>query len=223
MLDPFAGNLLVASSTVAHPIYAGGVCLIVQQDMDHTIGVMLNRPMIPQQTIPRSKKPPQTTSPPTDLETGFTSESSDVSRDRTPQHHHFFGAEPSHSEVSFPPTPLHFGGPISGPVVALHQQSELAEMEMQGGIYVAAERDHLEKLVHQQQSPYRLIVGHLRWDEDALEQEIEAGIWHLLPATAEQVFSPAQGMWPRLIRRATSRSMAHWVKTADAPHAHLLN
>ena len=47
MIESFTGNLLVASSLVTDPIYAGGVCLVVHQDDTNVIGVMLNRPMKP--------------------------------------------------------------------------------------------------------------------------------------------------------------------------------
>jgi putative transcriptional regulator len=118
---------------------------------------------------------------------------------------------------------LHFGGPLSGPVVAIHQNSQYAEAETGDGIYVAAQKQHLEDLVRRRPGPYRLIVGHLGWESGQLEAEIEAGIWHVLPATTDAVFSSANQMWPRLIRRATSSSMARWLGIPDLVAAGELN
>jgi putative transcriptional regulator len=118
---------------------------------------------------------------------------------------------------------LHFGGPLSGPVVAIHQHSQYAEAETGDGIYVAAQKQHLEDLARQQPGPYRLIVGHLGWEFEQLETEIETGIWHVLPATTDSVFSSANEMWPRLIRRATSSSMARWLGIPDLVAAGELN
>ncbi len=118
---------------------------------------------------------------------------------------------------------MHFGGPLSGPVVAIHQDSQFAEAEPGVGIYVAAQRHHLEDLIKHPIAPYRLIVGHLGWKTEDLISEIDAGVWHMIPATTESVFAPAREMWPRLIRRATSNSMAKWIGVADQPYAFELN
>ncbi|EMI17877.1 protein containing DUF179 [Rhodopirellula maiorica SM1] len=129
------------------------------------------------------------------------------------------GHSPSPSQG--PPTPyspvgmVHFGGPLSGPVVAIHQLSEYAEAETGHGIYVAAQKQHLEGLVNKQPGPYRLIIGHLGWETERLNAEVEAGLWHIVPATADVVFENADEMWPRLIRRATSRSVARWLGIPD--------
>lgn len=187
------GQLLVASSTVTDPIYSHGVCLIVHQDDSGVIGVMLNRPMQPH--------------PGALLKT-----TGDKSNPR-----HRLAPEPDSSPAD-PIKPLgnvHFGGPLTGPVVAIHQMSQFAEAETGEGIYVAAERQHLEQLVTKQPCPYRLIVGHLGWDFEKLGEELKAGTWHLLPATADVVFCNATEMWPGLIRRATTRSMSHWLGLPD--------
>lgn len=118
---------------------------------------------------------------------------------------------------------LHFGGPRSGPVVAIHQTSEFAEAETGSGIYVAAQKQHLEELVRDHPAPYRLIVGHLGWEVDELASELEAGIWHIVPATTDAVFSAANDMWPRLVRRATSSSLAQWIGIPDVVDAGELN
>ena len=282
MQDSSVGQLLVASTLAGHPIYAGGVCLVVHEDDEQTIGVMLNRPLQPNVEAMKSLMEA--------MEQGVSTEDSkEEYEDYEPSYSDFaqelgggefdadsseFDADSSEDDVldieeleeeemlaeldeweeveaamaapnrlqpyfetessddeqasvtdeqtlmsdqtgMTPLGQLHFGGPVSGPVVALHGTSELAEMETGAGIYVAAQRDHLEELVRKNDDRFRLIVGHLRWAPGALQSEIDAGLWHPLPATAEQVFAPAAGMWPRLIRRATSRSVARWIGAKD--------
>ena len=56
-----------------------------------------------------------------------------------------------------------------------------------------------------------------------LAAELDAGIWHMVPATTDAVFSAAADMWPRLVRRATSSSMARWVGISDLVGAGDLN
>lgn len=118
---------------------------------------------------------------------------------------------------------VHFGGPLSGPVVAVHGSSELAEAETGQGVYVAAQKQHLEDLVRHKPSPYRLIVGHLGWESEQLMAEIQSGVWHLVPATADVVFDTENDMWARLVRRATAHSLARWIGTPDVPAAQQLN
>ena len=192
-MESLTGRLLVASSTVSDPIYSRGVCLVVHQDDDQVIGVMLNRPMQPN---------------PSAFLQMLEDEEEGIESDRMRP------AEPTPLDDSL--GTVHFGGPLSGPVVAIHQMSQYAEAETGEGIYVAAQKHHLEDLVRDQPCPYRLIVGHLAWDADKLQTELDAGVWHQLPATVDVVFCKADEMWPGLIRQATTRSVARWIGVPDA-------
>lgn len=118
---------------------------------------------------------------------------------------------------------IHFGGPLSGPVLAIHGSQTLAEAQTGQGIYVAAQKDHLEQLLRENSSEYRLIIGHSAWGSGQLDAEIEAGVWHVLPATAELIFGTADDLWPLLIRRATGATLARLVGAPDNPWATALN
>lgn len=232
MSESFTGNLLVASSLVDDPIYAGGVCLVVHQDETNVIGVMLNRPMRPSPDALRAMlgKRPDSSPQGKSRIAPYTQEGPDPDRSN-PDAEDAGGSDLSlqgqeSSEPSDPAKPwrmLHFGGPLSGPVVAIHQISQYAEAETGSGIYVAAQKEHLEDLIRRPTGPYRLIVGHLGWETDQLQSEIDAGIWHLVPATVDTVFSTANEMWPRVIRRATSNSLAKWIGVSDLVDAGELN
>ncbi len=217
MTDLLTGNLLVASSLVTDPIYSGGVCLVVHQDETNVIGVMLNRPMKPSpETLQamfgeKSDQNPRNRLTSGEVDTG-------ESEAKEPK-----AGEPERSLDGSPWRMLHFGGPLSGPVVAVHQISQYAEAETGSGVYVAAQKHHLEDLIRQQVGPYRLIVGHLGWETEQLIAEIESGRWHLVPATVDSVFSAANQMWPALIRRATSNSLARWIGVDDVIGACELN
>lgn len=225
---PLAGNLLVASSLVTDSIYAHGVCLIVHQDDKAVIGVMLNRPLQPHPAMAIKVDATQGDTKPKNRLAKLLNQPSAPN-----------GAEPNEPNVAdedgsasggmihplsqLKANLIHFGGPLSGPVVALHRDKHLAEAEPGHGIYMAATKGHLEELLQQQSSDCRLIVGHLGWSRDEFDAEVEAGLWHSIPATAETVFSSSGEMWPRLIRRATSRSMARWMGTPDVIGAAELN
>ena len=242
MTQSLAGNLLVASTTVEDPIVNRSVCLLVHEDTETAIGVMLNRPMrpSPQQLLSMLGA--------SDDNRGESPGDRQQPADRG-IHVQLVGPEPDSGKAPPPPslacaglpagsnsTPtgadspptatsgaLHFGGPLSGPVVAIHASSEYAEAETGPGIYVAAQKHHLEYLVRHHPVPYRLIVGHLGWTGDQLRQEISRGLWHVLPATPDLVFAAEGDLWPRLIRRATGASLADWLGTTDVADAAALN
>lgn len=111
---------------------------------------------------------------------------------------------------------VHFGGPLSGPVVAVHGTRAYAEAEAGQGIFMAAQREHLEQLVRQSDDDFRLIIGHAAWTTAQLSQEFSAGYWHVLPATPETALPVRIDLWPYLIRRATGASIASWVGAPDS-------
>ena len=186
-MELLTGKLLIAASISEDPIYSRGVCLVVHQDEEGVIGVMLNRPMQPN---------------PAELVKLFGQPKPSGNR---------IGSSAPQPADAHPLGTVHFGGPLSGPVVAIHQMSQFAEAETGHGIFVAAQKEHLEELVREQPCPYRLIVGHLGWERETLQAELAAGLWHILPATVNVVFSNAAEMWPGLIRSATSQSLANWI------------
>ncbi len=120
-------------------------------------------------------------------------------------------------------SPIHYGGPLAGPIVALHNATSLAEAQAGTGIYVAAQKKNLEQLVRSHPGRFRLIIGHAGWSGPQLQQELEAGYWHVLPASPEMIFDVDADLWPLLIRRATGSSMARWVGAPDNPVAWALN
>lgn len=212
MTESLAGNLLVASTITDNPIVQRSVCLLVHHGEDGAIGVMLNRPLQPnpQQllTLFADQEDQPVNRLPSELAAEEKPETSEAAEAAAPDHGGGF---------------LHFGGPLSGPVVAIHASSEHAEAETGPGIYVAAQKQHLEHLVRHRTSPYRLIVGHLGWSAEQLREEIARGYWHVLPATADVVFAGHEEMWARLIRRGTASSLASWIGTDDDPDAAALN
>lgn len=220
------GNLIVASSLVTDEVYSRAVCLIMHQDEDHVIGVMLNRPLEP---LPQSlldmlhvvtKSPPQQEAvdsaavnqgrPAPETDRGVSLIGSG----------RFSGSNRKTVPVS---RMIHFGGPMSGPVLAIHQEKQFAEAETGSGIYVAAQKQHLESLLSHEDYDYRLIVGHVGWKNEQLESELESGFWHIVPATPEAAFASSGDMWPNLIRRATSNSLAKWIGIPDQIGACELN
>ena len=228
------GNLLVASTLVHDPVFSKAVCLIVHEDDNGYIGVMLNRPIQPNpdalmQMIQQGSDATDQESPSQGGTSNRLDDEDFFENEFDPDYEHEESGlvDPSAEKTLADATEslgiVHFGGPMNGPVVAVHPLSEFAEAETATGIFVAAQKPNLEALVKQNAAPYRMIVGHLGWEANQLHAEIAAGFWHIIPATTDAVFAHDMEMWPGVIRRATANSMARWIGTPDVPMAYELN
>jgi putative transcriptional regulator len=98
--------------------------------------------------------------------------------------------------------PVYLGGPVSGPLMALHTRDALAELEILAGLYFAARKQNLDQLVRQDEEAYRVFIGHAGWGPGQLESEIEQGAWRSVLASPADVFDEADDLWLRLLRRA---------------------
>ncbi|MGD9126430.1 MAG: YqgE/AlgH family protein [Planctomycetia bacterium] len=96
---------------------------------------------------------------------------------------------------------IDLGGPVEGPLMAIHTLPHLAELEIIPGIFFAAQRDHLDDLVHTTQSPYRLFVGHSGWGPGQLEQELDEGFWLVTEPSNELIFHSADGLWEQAAKQ----------------------
>ena len=106
------------------------------------------------------------------------------------------GSAPCHSRQ-----PVYLGGPVPGPLIALHNKPELAETESLSGVFFAAKKQHLDALVLNEEPAYKIFIGHAGWAAGQLENELRQGDWRMLPATAERIFSTADDLWETTLRQ----------------------
>jgi putative transcriptional regulator len=115
------------------------------------------------------------------------------------------------------------GGPIGGPVFALHQEQKLAEMEMPGGVFVSAGSDKFQQLIDNDDSCYRIVFGVAGWQQGQLSDEIEEGLWYTLDGDAEQVFDDPTWMWEKSLRRYGQKLICDVIGIDRLPPSPLLN
>jgi putative transcriptional regulator len=94
--------------------------------------------------------------------------------------------------------PLYFGGPVPGPLMALHRHEPLADAEVLPGAYFCVERDKLEELLEHNDGSFKLFVGHSGWAGGQLEQELEVGGWRTAAATIEHIFQGENELWEQV-------------------------
>ena len=117
------------------------------------------------------------------------------------------------------------GGPLDGPVMALHQNESLAEIQIRDGVFVSCSQDALEMLVEgdpeltespdhntfeftdevatesDRRSPYRIVVGMAGWQRSRINAEIQSGLWYPIEADPNIVFESPEAMWIKGFRR----------------------
>ncbi len=119
---------------------------------------------------------------------------------------------------------LHFGGPMSGPVIALHSQPELAEYTPVDGVYVAARLENLQQLVQSQvNDDLRIIVGQATWKPGELETELREGKWLPIPVSPQLVFASDDEMWTRAMKQIGNHFVASISGATGQPASVLLN
>jgi putative transcriptional regulator len=104
--------------------------------------------------------------------------------------------------------PVFLGGPVSGPLLAVHADVSLAEAEILPGVFFAAKKAHLDQLVQHQDQPFKIFVGHAGWGPGQLESELEAGAWLTAEATADYVFYDQDDLWTA-VRNHIGESLLH--------------
>ena len=100
---------------------------------------------------------------------------------------------------------VYMGGPLApANLVALMRMTDIGDNELEpivDDIYVSADPELLSQLLGTggTEQTLRVYAGHAGWDAGQLDQEIAAGSWQVLPASAELVFtnSPLE-LWAEL-------------------------
>lgn len=115
------------------------------------------------------------------------------------------------------------GGPIGGPVFALHQVPALAEMEVPGGVFVSSDSDVVQELVSQPALDYRIVFGVAGWKQGQLAGEVDAGLWFKLNGDAEQVFDDPNWLWEKSLRRYGNQVFCNTLGLSSIPGDPQLN
>ena len=115
------------------------------------------------------------------------------------------------------------GGPINGPVFAIHREPELADHEVAGGVFVCSETDKFLELSQQATSDYRIVFGVAGWQVGQLQQEIEMGYWLPISNQIDFAFEPPRGLWARSMRLYGQQLLTDVVGVKNFPSDPLQN
>jgi putative transcriptional regulator len=120
---------------------------------------------------------------------------------------------------------IYVGGPVPGPLVALHSLEGFSDEdhEVLPGLYFSTHRDELDVLVRKADMPLRLCSGNAGWGSGQLEGELEAGGWLHTKATVDDVFADHESIWKTVTQRIGLEIMMPTVDREQLPSDPSLN
>ena len=92
-------------------------------------------------------------------------------------------------------TKVFVGGPVNGPVLALHNHMQFSDSTVMDGVYMTMASDQLNQLVSDESGELKVFSGYSGWAPNQLESEIERGGWLLLDAEPNHVFGGCDELW----------------------------
>jgi putative transcriptional regulator len=118
---------------------------------------------------------------------------------------------------------VHLGGPVEGPLMALHQHVPASDDEVVPGVYFTPESAKIQQLVHETELPIKFFVGYAGWGAGQLEAEMDEGSWLTLPARAEHVFEGGDDLWEKVFRQISGSSLVKALRIKHVPPDPRLN
>jgi putative transcriptional regulator len=120
-----------------------------------------------------------------------------------PKDRHEGTARQRRTKPRWPERPrLHFGGPVTGPLMAVHADERFPEIEVLPGVFFAGREKNVRALMRSKLRPCKVFRGYTGWAPGQLEHEVQYGTWRAVPATAAMIFSNRENVWERLLRQA---------------------
>lgn len=99
---------------------------------------------------------------------------------------------------------LHQGGPCEGPLMVLHKDESLSQIEIRPGVHFTTEREAIEEIVGSSDVKLaKFFVGYAGWSAGQLENELGEGSWLTLAASGDDAFRLDDALWDDLIKQAT--------------------
>ncbi|MGD0517335.1 MAG: YqgE/AlgH family protein [Thermoguttaceae bacterium] len=100
---------------------------------------------------------------------------------------------------------IYSGGPVPGPLMAVHACQPLGEIEIMTGVYYSVRKKHIEQIAAGSDFLCKIFDGHAGWGPGQLEQWLEEKAFHALPATSECVFDIGDNLWEKALGQVQDR------------------
>jgi putative transcriptional regulator len=113
--------------------------------------------------------------------------------------------------------PLYCGGPVEGPLMALHDVVDSDPTVARTGIAVSVQQESILRLVANAEIRLRVFDGYAGWGPGQLEAELEQGGWLLAEGDSETIFCDHDTIWQRLVAEIGRDILTSGIKQEHLP------
>lgn len=113
---------------------------------------------------------------------------------------------------------VHIGGPVQGPILALHNEVDWSDSQVIDGVYLTMSGEKLNHLVADSSCQLKAFTGYSGWGPNQLESEIEAGGWLLYPAEPGHVFCDSVELWKDVCESVGNNIMLAGLSLNNVPY-----
>lgn len=96
-------------------------------------------------------------------------------------------------------TSLHYGGPVDGPLIAVHDSAALGGSKFSESLWITSDQDILKKLFLEADVRFKLFDGLSGWGPGQLESELSSGSW-LVSEIDEETILSVEDCWESLVK-----------------------
>ena len=112
---------------------------------------------------------------------------------------------------------VNLGGPVPGPLMAIHTQPALADIEVLPGRVLRHGQGQAGVAGRREGDRLRVFVGHAGWGGGQLEGELEQGAWLTTPAAADHVFYDDTDLWETVTKSIGTSTLQSMLKIKEVP------
>ena len=107
--------------------------------------------------------------------------------------------------------------------MAVHTKARLGEREFLPGVFFSGKEENVLKLMWRREQPCKIFTGYAGWGPEQLDDEIEQGVWRVVPATPEQIFLANSDLWEELSQEVSRLQLRSMFNIRHIPADPLLN
>lgn len=94
---------------------------------------------------------------------------------------------------------LHYGGPVDGPLIAIHNSESLGGTKFTESLWVTSDQDILKKLFVEPDVKFKLFDGISGWGPGQLENELSSGSW-LISEIDDLEILTSEDSWESMVK-----------------------
>jgi putative transcriptional regulator len=114
--------------------------------------------------------------------------------------------------------PIHVGGPVSGPLLVVHQNADWSDEEVDSDIHRTVDPDKLRHILERKFEPSIVLANYAGWGPGQLEFELGENTWDVIDATPKYVFwNELKDLWDVLTAQSQLSRLNSVLKIRNTP------